>query len=80
MPYRKKLIEVALPLDAIDAECKPETENPFLKGHPRSLHKWWARLPLMACRAILYASLIDDPSNCPHFAERFRQENGRLPD
>jgi putative DNA methylase len=58
---RKKLIEVALPLDAINAACRPETENPFLKGHPRSLHNWWARLPLVVARAVLFASLVDDP-------------------
>jgi putative DNA methylase len=60
--YRKKLIEVALPLDAINAACAAETENPFLRGHPRSLHNWWARLPLVACRGVLFASLVDDPA------------------
>src|SRR5450759_2095885 len=58
---RKQPIEVALPLDAINAACKPETENPFLKGHPRSIHVWWARTPLVACRAVLFTSLVDDP-------------------
>lgn len=61
MTYRKKMLEVAIPLDAINNACKPETENPFLTGHPRSLHNWWARLPLVACRAVLFTSLIDDP-------------------
>lgn len=59
----KKLIEVALPLDAINEGAKPETENPFLQGHPRSIHNWWARTPLNVCRAILFAQLIDDPSS-----------------
>jgi putative DNA methylase len=59
--YRRKLIEVALPLDAINEGSKPETENPFLKGHPRAIHNWWARTPLSVCRAVLFAQLIDDP-------------------
>jgi len=61
MTYRKKLIEVALPLDAINRACRPETENPFLAGHPRALHVYWARSPLVTCRAIIFASLVDDP-------------------
>ena len=59
--HRKKLIEVALPLEAINDGSKPETENPFLRGHPRSIHNWWARTPLSICRAILFAQLVDDP-------------------
>lgn len=65
MSYRKKLIEVALPLDAINEACKPETENPFLRNHPRALHVWWARTPLVACRAVIFASVVDDPSSHP---------------
>lgn len=61
---RKKLIEVALPLEAINRESGRE-KNPFLKGHPRALHIWWARRPLAACRAVLFASLVDDPSSRP---------------
>jgi putative DNA methylase len=61
--YRRKLIEVALPLEAINDGAKPETENPFLKGHPRSIHNWWARTPLSVARAIIFAQLIDDPGN-----------------
>ena len=61
----KKLIEVALPLAAINESSKPETENPFLKGHPRSLHNWWARTPLSVCRSVLFSSLVDDPSSHP---------------
>ncbi|MFH1743354.1 MAG: DUF1156 domain-containing protein, partial [bacterium] len=60
---RKKLIEVALPLEAINQGSKPETENPFLKGHPRAIHNWWARTPLSVSRAVLFAQLIDDPEN-----------------
>lgn len=63
MTYRKKLIEVALPLDAINVACRKE-KNPFVKGHPRSIHSWrLAQRPLAACRAVLFASLVDDPGN-----------------
>jgi len=67
MTYRKKLIEVALPLDAINAEAEAEKKNPFIKGHPRGIHQWWARRPLAVCRAIIFASLLDDPESegCP---------------
>ncbi|SFK87260.1 putative DNA methylase [Nitrosomonas aestuarii] len=56
----KKLIEVALPLDSINIASVNE-KNPFLKGHPRSLHLWWARRPLAAARSILFAQLVNDP-------------------
>ena len=61
MPYRKKLIEVALPLDDINREAA--REKSIRHGHPSTLHLWWARRPLAACRAVLFASLVDDPSN-----------------
>lgn len=57
----KKLIEIGIPLEAVNVGSKPETENPFLRGHPRSLHNWWARTPLSVCRSILFAQLINDP-------------------
>jgi len=57
---RKKLIEVALPLDDINTESV--REKSIRHGHPSTLHLWWARRPLAACRAVLFASLIDDPS------------------
>ena len=63
MPYRKKLIEVALPLEAINMESA--REKSIRHGHPSTLHLWWARRPLAACRAVLWASLVDDPSSCP---------------
>lgn len=63
--YKRKLIEVALPLDAINREATKEKGNPFLSGHPRNLHQWWARRPLVVCRTILFASLVDDPSSLP---------------
>ena len=58
-PYRKKLIEVALPLDAINKESA--REKSIRHGHPSTLHLWWARRPLAACRAVIFASLVDDP-------------------
>jgi putative DNA methylase len=65
MTYKKKLIEVALPLEAINRASAGEKSNPFLKGHPRAIHTWWARRPLAACRAVLFASVVDDPSAHP---------------
>ena len=65
MTYRKKLIEVAIPLEAINVASIKEKGNPFLRGHPRALHQWWARRPLPACRAVLFAQLVDDPSSLP---------------
>jgi len=57
--YNRKLIEVALPLDDINAASA--REKSIRHGHPSTLHLWWARRPLAACRAVLFASLIDDP-------------------
>ena len=62
---KRKLIEVALPLEAINVASAREKANPFLRDHPRGLHQWWARRPLAACRAIIFASLVDDPSSDP---------------
>ncbi len=60
---RKKLIEVALPLDAINAASA--REKSIRHGHPSTLHLWWARRPLAAARAVLFAQMIDDPSSRP---------------
>ena len=60
---RKKLIEVALPLDAINAASK--REKSIRHGHPSTLHLWWARRPLAAARAVIFAQMVDDPSACP---------------
>src|SRR6266571_8168492 len=63
MTARKKLIEVALPLVAINKAAS--TEKSIRHGHPSTLHLWWARRPLATCRAVLFASLVDDPSSRP---------------
>lgn len=56
----RKLIEVALPLDAINAAC-PYEKMPGIGAHPRGIHLWWARRPLAAARAVLFAQLVNDP-------------------
>ena len=63
--YRKKLIEVALPLKKINEESA--REKSIRHGHPSTLHLWWARRPLAACRAVLFAQLVDDPSSDPAY-------------
>ena len=72
MTYKKKLIEVALPLDAINAESA--REKSIRHGHPSTLHLWWARRPLAAARAVIWASLVDDPSAHP---EQFPTEKAQ---
>ncbi|MFC1762347.1 DUF1156 domain-containing protein [Planctomycetota bacterium] len=57
----RKLIEVALPLDEINAAAAKEKGNPFLKGHPRNLHQWWARRPQATARAVIFSQLVNDP-------------------
>ena len=57
---RRKLIEVALPLDAINAASA--REKSIRHGHPSTLHLWWARRPLAAARAVIFAQMVDDPS------------------
>lgn len=61
--YKKKLIEVALPLDDINAASA--REKSIRHGHPSTLHLWWARRPLATARAVIWASLVDDPSAHP---------------
>lgn len=63
MEYKKKLIEVALPLEKINAESA--REKSIRHGHPSTLHLWWARRPLAAARAVIWSSLVDDPSSRP---------------
>lgn len=63
MAVKKKLIEVALPLDDINAASA--REKSIRHGHPSTLHLWWARRPLAAARAVIWSSLVDDPSAHP---------------
>ncbi len=60
---KRKLIEVALPLETINREAT--REKSIRHGHPSTLHLWWARRPLAAARAVLFAQLVDDPSSHP---------------
>ena len=60
---RKKLIEVALPLGAINEASA--REKSIRHGHPSTLHLWWARRPLAAARAVIFAQMVDDPSSVP---------------
>lgn len=69
---RKKLIEVSIPLEAINAASA--REKSIRHGHPSTLHLWWARRPLAACRAVLFAQLVDDPSSWP---DRFPTEEAQ---
>ena len=76
----KKLIEVALPLDAINKASA--REKSIRHGHPSTLHLWWARRPLAAARAVIFASLVDDPDHPqahPDFVKRCRQLPGDGP-
>ncbi|MCK9893896.1 DUF1156 domain-containing protein [Frankia sp. AgB32] len=76
---KRKLIEVALPLEAINRESA--REKSIRHGHPSTLHLWWARRPLAAARAVLFAQLVDDPSARPEefpTEELQRKERERL--
>jgi putative DNA methylase len=74
MTYKKKLIEVAIPLAAISAESSAQ-KTMGAAPHPQNLHRWWARRPLAATRAVLWASLVDDPSADP---DRFPTPEAQL--
>lgn len=79
MILRKKLIEVALPLEAINAASA--REKSIRHGHPSTLHLWWARRPLAAARAVIFAQMVDDPSSVPEefpTPEAQEQERRRL--
>lgn len=69
---RRKLIEVSLPLEAINKESA--REKSIRHGHPSTLHLWWARRPLATARAVLFAQLVDDPSSHP---DRFPTEEAQ---
>ena len=72
----KKLIEVGLPLDAINAAAA--REKSIRHGHPSTLHLWWARRPLAAARAVLFAQMVDDPGSRPElFATVEEQDRER---
>ena len=76
MTYKKKLIEVALPLKVINTASV--RENYIYRGNPSSLHKWWAQRPLAAARAVLFAQMVDDPSSHPDlFPTEQKQERER---
>jgi len=72
MVYKKKLIEVALPLKAINEASA--REKSIRHGHPSTLHLWWARRPLAAARAVIFAQMVDDPSSHP---EKFPTEEAQ---
>lgn len=74
--YKPKLIEVALPLVAINDACAQE--KTVKHGHPSNLHLYWARRPLAAARAVLWASLVDDPSVDSADDETQEKERARL--
>jgi putative DNA methylase len=74
--YKKKLIEVALPLEAINVASA--REKSIRHGHPSTLHLWWARRPLAAARAVIFAQMVDDPSAHPDiFPTKKKQEKER---
>ena len=74
---RKKLIEVAIPLEAINAASA--REKSIRHGHPSTLHLWWARRPLAAARAVIFCQMVDDPSAVPEeFPTEADQEKERL--
>lgn len=75
-PAKKKLIEVSIPLEAINKESA--REKSIRHGHPSTMHLWWARRPLAAARAILFAQLVDDPSAHPEkFPTQVKQDAER---
>ncbi|MBQ6523722.1 MAG: DUF1156 domain-containing protein, partial [Atopobiaceae bacterium] len=74
--YKKKLIETSIPLDEINAQAV--REKAIRKGHPSTLHLWWARRPLAAARCVIFASMVDDPSEHPElFATEEEQDKER---
>src|SRR5437016_7265321 len=76
MTQKKKLIEVALPLEAINTASA--REKSIRHGHPSTLHLWWARRPLAAARAVIFAQMVDDPSAHPDlFPTEKKQEKER---
>nr|WP_246602188.1 DUF1156 domain-containing protein [Chloracidobacterium validum] len=79
MTHKKKLIEVALPLEAINKASA--REKSIRHGHPSTLHLWWARRPLAAARAVIFAQMVDDPASWPELfptEEAQQKERERL--
>src|SRR5512142_1026892 len=74
--YAKKLIEVALPLAAINTASA--REKSIRHGHPSTLHLWWSRKPLATARAVIFAQMVDDPSSHPEEFPAQEAERGRL--
>lgn len=72
--YRKKLIEVALPLSEIN-DASAYDKMPGIGPHPKGIHHWWARLPLPVARVVLFASVVDDPSSDPRFVGKSEAEH-----
>src|SRR5210317_408136 len=72
----KKLIEVALPLDDINAAAA--REKSIRHGHPSTLHLWWARRPLAAARAVIFSQMVDDPSSYLEDEKEVEKERDRL--
>ncbi len=70
---RKKLIEVALPLEAINSASA--REKSIRRGHPNMLHLWWARRPLAAARAVIFTQMVDDPSSHPELFPTEAKQN-----
>lgn len=75
MKHRKKLIEVALPLEAINKASA--REKSIRHGHPSTLHLWWARRPLAAARAVIFAQMVDDPSAVPELYPTKEQQDAK---
>src|SRR5215469_10109172 len=77
---RKKLIEVSIPLEAINKEALRRKQK-APKGYPTAIHKYWAQRPIALCRAVLFAQLVDDPDACENefpTVEARRRERDRL--
>ena len=73
MTKAKKLIEVAMPIKEISAESV--RDKSIRHGHISTLHLWWARRPLAAARAVIWASLVDDPSSHPDVFPSEEEQN-----
>lgn len=71
--YPKKLIEVALPLPEIN-DASSYDKMPGIGPHPKGIHHWWARLPLPCARAVLFASVVTDPSDDPAWKDKSEEE------